>query len=740
MTPKKFSVESFWSFFVDSSKWVCALCLLFLFGVFGAVFWIIDEDDFLYWYRFRWEIIGAISLLFVVALLIGSLMLQRARRRQIEKGLQDIEGKYDILIETTDTGYVMLDKIGKVIDANREYVRLTGHSSLDQIAGRRVIEWTAPYDVLRNIEQIENCVRHGYVSAMELDYIHSDGQIVPLEINAARVKNGEDVRIMGLCRDITERKRVEEQVSLLQTIMIEIGGAVDFSSALEVVLRCVCEETGWVIGQAWVPRPDRSKIECSDAWFSTAADLERFRIASEAFAFSPGIGLTGRVWLSKQPLWIEDVTLDENFPPKKIAHQVGLKAALGIPIIYDDEVITVLEFFLRKPRLEDESLVKVISTVAGQLNLVIERKRAEEALRNNEARLRLATWSAGLGVFEWDMMSNRAVWENDRIYEIFGHPREEGPIDMGQFLERYLNPDDTGEFEMALSAGMEHGQIFHTVNRFQRRDGKVRWIEITGNFSFSDDGRPERLIGVVGDITERKRAEEDLLESHLRIKDLAGKLIVAQEEERKHIARELHDDLNQQVAALAIGLGRLNRQISGEDTAIHTQLTKLEDRTIQLSDQIRRISHELHSSTLEHVGLEEALRLFCSEFSDQQEIAISLSIEKGLGVIPADISLCLYRVTQESLRNIARHSGTKEAELELSRSGGFIQLRVSDHGVGFDPLIRGRRGLGLISMEERVKFLQGSLVLKSHPGDGTELNARIPLSSLENHPSPLPGD
>jgi len=354
--------------------------------------------------------------------------------------------------------------------------------------------------------------------------------------------------------------------------------------------------------------------------------------------------------------------------------------------------------------------------------------------------LRLATWSAGLGVFEWDMMSNRAVWENDRIYEIFGHPREEGPIDMGQFLERYLNPDDTGEFEMALSAGMEHGQIFHTVNRFQRRDGKVRWIEITGNFSFSDDGRPERLIGVVGDITERKRAEEDLLESHLRIKDLAGKLIVAQEEERKHIARELHDDLNQQVAALAIGLGRLNRQISGKDTAIHTQLTKLEDRTIQLSDQIRRISHELHSSTLEHVGLEEALRLFCSEFSDQQEIAISLSIEKGLGIIPADISLCLYRVTQESLRNIARHSGTKEAELELSRSGGFIQLRVSDHGVGFDPLIRGRRGLGLISMEERVKFLQGSLVLKSHPGDGTELNARIPLSSFENHPSPQSGD
>jgi PAS domain S-box-containing protein len=723
MASREYSAESSQFFFADSLICLSGLLFIFLLSLFG----IFDEGDLSYWNRFKWEIIVAISLLIAEALLIVGLIVQRDRRRQIEKGLHDIEGKYGTLIETTDTGYVMLDGIGNVLEANSEYVRLTGHSSLDQIAGRRVIEWTAPYDVMRNIEQLENCMRLGYVSGMELDFIHPDGQIVPLEINAALVKNGEDVQIMGLCRDITKRKRVEEQVSLLQTIMLDIGQAMDFSSALEVVLRCVCEETGWVLGQAWIPRQDGTKIECNDAWFATGADLERFRIASEAFAFSPGIGLPGRVWLSKQPLWLEDVTLDENFPPKKIAQQVGFKAALAIPILSGDEVITVLEFFLRKPRLEDESLVKVISTVAGQLNLVIERKRAEEALRDNEERLRLATWSAGLGVFEWDMMSNRAVWENDRIYEIFGHPREEGPIDMAQFLKRYLNPDESGEFEMALSAGMEHGQIFHTVNRFQRRDGEVRWIEITGNFNFTDDGRPQRLIGVVGDITERKLAEEELMESHVRIKDRARKLIVAQEEERKLIARELHDDLNQQVAALAIGLGRLNRQLSSYDTAIQTQLTKLEDRTTRLSDEIRRISHELHSSTLEHVGLEEALKLFCSEFSDQQEISITLSIEEGLGIIPSDVSLCLYRVVQESLRNIARHSGTKHADLELSRSGEFIQLRVADQGVGFDPLISGRRGLGLISMEERVKFLQGSLDLKSLPGVGTELKARIPF-------------
>ena len=172
----------------------------------------------------------------------------------------------------------------------------------------------------------------------------------------------------------------EEQLSLLQTITMEVAAAGDLSSALEVVLRRVCEKTGWVLGQAWVPSQDGMTLECGPVWFCGTADLQQFRTVSEKTRFILGAGLPGRVWKSKQPAWIEDVRVDGNFPRNKAASKVGLKAAVGIPILSGDNVLAVIEFFVREARIEDERLVKVITAVAAQLDLVMERKRAEEEL------------------------------------------------------------------------------------------------------------------------------------------------------------------------------------------------------------------------------------------------------------------------------------------------------------------------------------------------------------------------
>jgi signal transduction histidine kinase len=163
--------------------------------------------------------------------------------------------------------------------------------------------------------------------------------------------------------------------------------APDLNSALTVVLRLVCENTGWVLGQSWIPRADGTAIECSSAWFGTGPGLAEFRLGSENVRLLPGVGLPGRVWKSKEPDWVRDVTLDENFPRIVLAREAGLKAALALPILSDDEVIAVIEFFMREPRRQDERLVKVITAVAAQLDLAIERKRAEVKLRDAQSEL-----------------------------------------------------------------------------------------------------------------------------------------------------------------------------------------------------------------------------------------------------------------------------------------------------------------------------------------------------------------
>src|SRR5437016_6046396 len=156
----------------------------------------------------------------------------------------------------------------------------------------------------------------------------------------------------------------EEQLSLLQTITIEVAGVSDLPSVLEVVLRDVCEKTGWVLGNAWVSNPKGTALDLVSAWYCGDGELKPFRAASQASQFKPGVGLPGRVWESKQPAWIEDVTNDPNFPRSAAARTASLKTGVGIPILSRGKVIAVLEFFMRESRIQNEQLVKVIAAVA----------------------------------------------------------------------------------------------------------------------------------------------------------------------------------------------------------------------------------------------------------------------------------------------------------------------------------------------------------------------------------------
>jgi two-component system sensor histidine kinase UhpB len=190
----------------------------------------------------------------------------------------------------------------------------------------------------------------------------------------------------------------------------------------------------------------------------------------------------------------------------------------------------------------------------------------------------------------------------------------------------------------------------------------------------------------------------------------------------------LHDDINQQLAALSIALSGLKRRLPAEAAEAQQEVARLQRQTIALSEVIRHLSHELHPGVLQHAGLVVALQGHCAEFGSQHGIDVTFYADAGQEEIPADVALCLYRVAQEALHNIAQHAGARHAEVTLTRRNDFLELRIADDGQGFDlAAARQRGGLGLISLDERVRLVQGGVRIVTEPRRGTELRVQVPL-------------
>jgi two-component system sensor histidine kinase UhpB len=227
---------------------------------------------------------------------------------------------------------------------------------------------------------------------------------------------------------------------------------------------------------------------------------------------------------------------------------------------------------------------------------------------------------------------------------------------------------------------------------------------------------------------QRMQREIALQASYDRNKELTGQLITAQETERARIARQLHDDVNQQLAALSIALSGLKRRLPETANDAQSEAARLQQQTINLSEEIRNLSHELHPGVLRHAGLAAALKGCCAEFGSQYGIEVSVDVEDNLEGLPADVALCRYRVAQEALHNTAMHAHARHVWVALSRTASVLELTVSDDGCGFNPPeAKQTGGLGLLSIDERVRLVRGTLRIESRPHWGTEVCASVPL-------------
>jgi signal transduction histidine kinase len=228
------------------------------------------------------------------------------------------------------------------------------------------------------------------------------------------------------------------------------------------------------------------------------------------------------------------------------------------------------------------------------------------------------------------------------------------------------------------------------------------------------------------DITERKNAED-------QIQHLAGRLIGAQEVERARIARDLHDDVSQQLAGVSIAFSGLKQRLGDYHVSeeLRQELVELQQQTLNLARNVRQLSHDLHPAVLQHLGLVKGLTSYCGELGRAHGVAMTCTAEGDFGAITPDAGLCVYRIAQEALRNVIAHAGASRADVRLLQMGDRAQITIADDGRGFDATSRVERdaGLGLVSMSERARIIGGTVSIVSGPNQGTRVQATIPMNA-----------
>ena len=249
------------------------------------------------------------------------------------------------------------------------------------------------------------------------------------------------------------------------------------------------------------------------------------------------------------------------------------------------------------------------------------------------------------------------------------------------------------------------------------------WVMSRGSRHVFASDRRSLLMGITFDITERHSIEEAL-------RTFGGRLIEAQEQERKRISRELHDDISQQLALISVGLQQLQSAEDLKPAERRMRIEKLRIETMSLAAEVQTLSRQLHSSKLEYLGLVPAIRALCKEISAHHQAEINFMQSNLPKSMPPDVALALFRITQESLHNAVKYSGVRDFTVRLRGTETHIELVISDQGVGFDvSLAKQSRGLGLISMRERIIALKGTLSIESQPMKGTQVSVRVPLGA-----------
>ena len=595
--------------------------------------------------------------------------------------------------------------------------------------------------LLRQAVSERRTFRHEYRVVWEDGSIHwIAGQGEPFFDDA-----GKPVRMIGVVRDITEQRRAEEDVSLLQTILLSIAESPTLSAALRVVMEKICEATGWGIGQAWMPQPDGKALICSPAWYGRDDRFEKLRRISETMVLSPGEGLPGSAFASRQPVWARDLSRERHCLRAPIAGEVGLKSGFAVPVLAGDQVLAVLEWYISESREEDERLIRLVSALASQLGVVIGRKRSEEALAAEKERLAVTLRSIGDGVIATDTEGN-IVLMNKVAEGLTGRVQEEA---LGRPLDQIVSivHEKTREsLENPITRVFQTGGTValadHTV--LISRDGTERIIADSAAPIRDRQGEIIGAVLVFRNITDEKKREEDLL--RMSKLEAVGLLAGGIAHDFNNILTAILGNLSLMKMLMAPG-HPLYRRVEDAETA-SLRARDLSQQLLTFSKGGAPIKKTVRIKPLLEQAIPFALRgsNVRAEFFVQEELW-PVDIDEGQIsqvlhnlVINAQQAMPEGGVIQVRAENYLSTGAEKRLPVPPGR---YIQISVRDLGIGiskehlhkiFDPYFTTKQkgsGLGLSTSYSIVTKHDGYMTVDSELGKGSTFSIYLPASAKE---------
>ncbi len=362
--------------------------------------------------------------------------------------------------------------------------------------------------------------------------------------------------------------------------------------------------------------------------------------------------------------------------------------------------------------------MEVAATVCGVTYDITDRKRTTNALEENEERLRLAIASGRMYAFEWEPATD-LIKRSKESEAILGLSADKIHRTKQEIVEMVFE-EDRDIYVRTIRSLSPKAPTYKMVFRLCRGDGNMLWLEESGRAFFNSDGAISKVVGMTNDVTEMRESERAL-------RELSGRLISSQEEERQRIARELHDHIGQEMALLCVQAHRLSSSLSELESA-RGEAHRIYKKAKEIATEISKLSHRLHSTELDFLGLAMAAERLCRDFSNQSGLTMDFASAKMPSKLDISKTRCFYRILQEALQNISKHSHASGVRVRLDASNQLLTMEIQDNGIGFDlQKARVKAGLGLVSIRERLHLVGGRFTLTSKTGQGTTLAASVPI-------------